>query len=126
MKVIINKQFSFQKVRLYIKLIKLYKSHILLVSEQQEMDIGSVTLAAPSLINGIKPSSTSFMLFGIKNKIIAQIISEKTAMTLKTPVLLLFHLLSDIKEEELVKPLMRFINSSIDELNLRKNAESGI
>ena len=117
MKEIINEQFSFQEVKLYIKLVRLNKSHILLISEHKDMDIGSVTLASPSLIEGMSPSSTSYMLFGIKNKMITQIISEKTAMTLKTPVLLLFHLISDVKEEDLVKPLMRFINDCIKELN---------
>ena len=117
MKEIINKQFSFQEVKLYIKLFRLNRSHILLVSEHKEMDIGTVTLASPSLIGGLNPSSTSYMLFGIKNKMVTQIISEKTAITLKTPVLLVLHLISEIKEEELVKPLMTFINDSIKGLN---------
>ncbi|TFG22402.1 MAG: hypothetical protein EU532_14430 [Promethearchaeota archaeon] len=127
MKEIINTQFSFQEINLYIKLFRLSKSHIFLVSEHNEMDIGSVTLASPSLIEGMIPSSTSYMLFGIKNKMITQVISEKTATTLKTPVLLLFHLISDVKEEDLIKPLMRFINDSIKDLdNKIRDAESGI
>jgi len=117
MKEIINNQFLFQEIKLYIKLFRLNKSHILLISERKEMDIGSVTLASPSLIEGLNPSSLSYMLFGIKNKMISQVISEKIAITLKTPVLLLLHLISDLKEEELVKPLMKFINHSIDEIN---------
>ena len=127
MKEIINKQFSFQEIKLYFKLVRLNRSHILLISEQKEMEIGSVTLASPSSIEGIKPSSTSYMLFGIKNKMITQVISEKAAITLKTPVLLIFHLISEVKEEDLVKPLMEFINNSIEELNNKNSdAESGI
>ena len=93
MKEIINTQFSFQTIKLYIKLFSLYKSHLLLISEKQDMDIGSVTLASPSLIEGMKPSSTSYMLFGVKNKLITQVISERTSLALKTPVLLIFHLI---------------------------------
>ena len=117
MKEIINNQFSYQDVKLYIKLFRLNKSHLLLISEHKEMDVGSVTLSSPSLIKGIKPSATSYMLFGIKHKLITQVISEKTAMTLKTPVLLLLHLISEVKEEDLVKPLMEFLNTSIEEFN---------
>lgn len=116
MKEIIDSQFSFQTIKLYIKLFKLYKSHIILVSENQEMDIGSVTLASPSLIEGTKPSSTSYVLFGIKDRLITQVISERLALVLKTPVLLVFHLVSDVKEEDLIKPLIKFINDSIEEL----------
>ena len=120
MKEIINTQFSFQTIKLYIKLFSLYKSHLLLISEKQDMAIGSVTLASPSLIEGMKPSSTSYMLFGVKNKLITQVISERTSLTLKTPVLLLFHLISDVTEETLIKPLMSFIKDSIEELINKK------
>ena len=120
MKEIIDSQFSFQTIKLYIKLFELNKSHILFVSENQEMDIGSVTLASPSLIERTKPSSTSYMLFGIKNRLITQVISERMALALKTPVLLIFYLISDVKEEDLIKPLIRFINDSIEELINKK------
>ena len=127
MKEIINTQFSFQTIKLYIKLFSLFKSHLLLISEKQDMDIGSVTLASPSLIEGMKPSSTSYMLFGVKNKLITQVISERTSLTLKTPVLLIFHLISDVKEETLIKPLMSFIKDSIEEfISKKRDAESGI
>ena len=127
MKEIINTQFTFQAIKLYIKLFSLYKSHLLLISEKQDMDIGSVTLASPSVIEGMKPSSTSYMLFGVKNKLITQVISERTSLALKTPVLLIFHLISDVKEETLIKPLMSFIKDSIEEIISKKiDAESGI
>ena len=127
MKEIINTQFSFQTIKLYIKLFSLFKSHLLLISEKQDMDIGSVTLASPSLIEGMKPSSTSYMLFGVKNKLITQVISERTSLALKTPVLLIFHLISDVKEENLIKPLMSFIKDSIEEfISKKRDAESGI
>ena len=120
MKEIINTQFSFQTIKLYIKLFSLYKSYLLLISEKQEMEIGSVTLASPSLIEGMKPSSSSHMFFGIKDKLITQVISERTALALKTPVLLIFHLISDVKEENLIKPLMSFIKDSIEDLLSKK------
>ena len=127
MKEIINTQFTFQAIKLYIKLFSLYKSHLLLISEKQDMDIGSVTLASPSVIEGMKPSSTSYMLFGVKNKLITQVISERTSLALKTPVLLIFHLISDVKEETLIKPLMSFIKDSIEEfISKKRDAESGI
>jgi hypothetical protein len=115
MKEIINTQFSFQKIILYIKLFSLFKSYLLLISEKEELEIGSVTLASPSLIEGMRPSSSSYMLFGIRNKLITQVISERTALALKNPVLLIFHLISDVKEESLIKPLMSFINNSIED-----------
>jgi hypothetical protein len=120
MKEIINTQFSFQTIKLYIKLFSLNKSYLLLISEKQEMEIGSVTLASPSFNEGLKPSSSSHMLFGIKDKLITQVISERTALALKTPVLLIFHLISDIKEEILIRPLMNFIKDSIEGLVNKK------
>ena len=120
MKEILSTEFLFKTIKLYIKLFSLYKSHLLLISEQQDMDIGSVTLASPSVIEGMKPSSTSYMLFGIKNKLITQVISERMALILKTPVLFIFDLVSDIKEEDLIKPLTHFINDLIKGLENKK------
>ena len=97
----------------YISLFRLHKSHLLLLSDQKEMGIGSVSLSNPSLIEGVKTSSSSYTLFGIKNKIANKLIVERMANLLNTPVLLLSFLKTEMVEENFIKPIMSCLNEMI-------------
>jgi len=105
-------------VSFYISLFKLHKSYLILLSDQKEMGIGSVTLSTPSHIEGGKPPSTSYSLFGTENKIASKLIVERVANLLNTPVLLLSFLKTKMAEENYIKPVMSCFNEMI--LNLPK------
>jgi hypothetical protein len=102
---------------IYLKLFRLYKSYLLLISDQKDMGIGDVSLSSPSTIDGIKTTSSSFHLFGTNKKLLSTIISERVANKLKNPVLLLLFIKKQYKEEDILKPLMDFINDVLEGLN---------
>ena len=116
MKCLIEKSYIFDDITFYFSLFKLYKSYLLLISDQEEMGIGSVTLGSPPLINGLKSTTSSYNLFGINKKLLSTILSEKASHLLKSPVLLLLFLKIDKSEEELAKPLVNFLNGTLAEL----------
>ena len=117
MKKLIERSKIIDDILYNLILCKLYKSYLLLISDQKEMGIGDVSLGNPSTIRGFKSNSTSYSLFGIKNKMLSRILAERSSITLKAPVLLLLFIKSKKKEEEITKPLVRFLNECLSEIN---------
>ncbi len=116
MEPISERNLLINNVNFYISLFKLHKSYLILLSDQKEMGIGSVTLSTPSLIEGVKTSSTSYSLFGIENKIANKLIVERVANMLNTPVLLLSFLKTKMTEENFIKPVMSCLNEMVSNL----------
>ncbi len=104
----------------YVKLFKLHESFLLLISTQKEMGIGSVYLGIPSTIEGIKPSTGNYGLFGIGRELLGKVISERFSLALKAPVLLLLFIKTPKKDEEILKPLMEFLNELFKDKKLLK------
>ncbi|MFW9898168.1 MAG: hypothetical protein ACFFDO_02785 [Candidatus Thorarchaeota archaeon] len=109
MKNLVDKNIEIDDTTIYFTLYKLHKSYLLLISDQKNMGIGSVTLSSPPLIEGLKSTAASYNLFGVEKKLLSTIISEKASNILKAPVLLLLFLKIKKKEEEIAKPLMKFL-----------------
>lgn len=122
MKPLVEKSLKIDEIRIYLTLFKLYKSYLLIISDQKEMGIGNVTLGSPPLVEGLKSTTASYNLFGVNSKLLNTIISEKTSHILKAPVLLLLFLKIKKKEEEIAKPLMRFINEILTDLIEKKKS----
>jgi hypothetical protein len=119
MKLLIDKDRKIKDSIIYLKLYKLFKSYLLLVSDQKDMGIGDVSLSTPSTIEGIKASSSSFHLFGADKKLLSTIISEKISNELNSPLLLLLFIRKKFREEEIAKPLLRFINDILEEVEVK-------
>ncbi|MHA1293127.1 MAG: hypothetical protein ACTSQJ_10700 [Promethearchaeota archaeon] len=92
----------------------------MLISDQKEMGIGNVVLSSPPSTFGLKSISTSFQFFGVKEKLLSKIIVEQASNILKSPVLLLFFIKNDIKEEKIAKPLINFLNKKLNEVIEKK------
>ncbi len=122
MKCIVEKSFVSDEITYYLSLFKMHKSYLLLISDQEEMGIGSVTLGSPPLIDGLKSTTSSYNLFGVNKKLLSTILSEKASHLLKSPVLLLLFLKINKSEEELAKPLVNFLNEILTELENKINS----
>jgi len=116
MKIIAQKDHVIEDLKIYVVLIELRKSYILLISDQKEMGLGSITIASPPTIEGMKSTSLSHDLFGIKNKILNKIIAERSSFKLKLPVLVLIFIKSKIEEEKIVRPLLEILNNIFSEI----------
>lgn len=116
MKQLFNKNIDIDGVIIYLALYKLHKSFLLLISDQMDMGIGSVTMASPPTIEGLKSTAASYRLFGVEKKLLSTIIAEKASSVLKAPVLLLLFLKLKKKEEELVKPLVDSLRKTLSEI----------
>ena len=120
MKCLVEKSIIINDLTINLILFKMYKSFLLIISDQKEMGIGSVTLGSPPLIEGLKSTTASYNLFGVNKKLLSTIISEKTSRILKAPVLLLLFLKIKKNEEEIAKPLMKFLTELLTEV-IKKN-----
>lgn len=118
MEPILERNLLINDVYFYISLFKLHKSYLLLLSDQKEMGIGSVILSNPSLIEGVKISSSSYSLFGIENKIANKLIVEHMAKKLNAPVLLLSFLKNKMDEKEFIKPIISCLNEMASKLSI--------
>lgn len=114
MKEIINERRDIEGITFYIIVFKLHKSYLLLVSDQEKMGIGSVTLGSPPTVEGLKSTVASYNLFGIGKKLLSTIITERASHLLKAPVLLMLFIKNKKKEEDLAKPLINFMNEAIN------------
>ncbi|MFX1376485.1 MAG: hypothetical protein ACFFA0_11800 [Promethearchaeota archaeon] len=120
MDLLVKKSFTIEDYVIYFNLFKLYKSFLLLISDQEDLGIGNVTLGTPSLVEGIKSPTASYNLFGMNNKLISTIIVEKVSKVLNAPVLLLLFLKNQKDEETIIKPIISFINEILEGLNKKK------
>ncbi|MHA1914429.1 MAG: hypothetical protein ACW986_13215 [Promethearchaeota archaeon] len=114
MKLLIEKNVNIDESVIFLTLFKLHSSFLLLISDQEDMGIGNVTLGSPPMIEGIKSSTASYNLFGIGSKLLSTIIAEKVSKKLNAPVLLLLFLKNKIKEEKIIKPLIQFLTEVLD------------
>ena len=116
MKLLAEHSINVDEYIIYLKLFKLYKSFLLIISDQKDLGIGNVTLGSPPMVEGIKAPTASYNLFGMNSKLLSTIIAEKASKVLNAPVLLLLFLRNKKKDEEILKPLVNFVNEVLDEI----------
>ncbi len=117
MKPLIEKQKKIDNICLHISIFKLLKSYLVLISDEEGMGIGTVTLGIPSIIENMKTSSASHQIFGVQSKILSKIIVEKMSSDLKEPVLLLLFLRHVKEDQEVIKPLMDLLKEALIEIS---------
>ena len=115
MKHLAEEDIKIDDITIYLNLFQLHKSFLLLISDQSNMGIGNVTLGSPPMIEGIKSPTSSYNLFGMNTKMLSTIIAERASNILKAPVLLLLFLKSKKNDEEIIKPLINFLNKILEE-----------
>jgi len=116
MEQILERNVDINGTIIYLALYKLHKSYLLLISDQKDLGIGSVTMGSPPMIEGLKSTAASYRLFGVDKKLLSTIIAEKASNVLKSPVLLLLFLKVEKKEEELAKPIAEFLNEVLNDI----------
>lgn len=120
MKLIVNRNVMIDDTVIYFSLFKLYNSFLLLISDQEDLGIGNVTLGTPSIVEGIKLPTASYNLFGMNSKLISTIIAEKASKVLNAPVLLLLFLKDKRDEVTIIKPLANFINEILNDITKKE------
>ena len=113
MRLLIEKEELIEETKVYLRIFKLFKSYLILISDQEQMGIGNVTLASPPLIKGMKSTSTSYKLFGVEEELVSTVIAEKSSYILNAPVLLLTFIKSKKIIKNNIKHLVDFLNSSL-------------
>jgi hypothetical protein len=116
MNLVVERRFTIEDYVIYINLFKLHNSFLLLISDQEELGIGNVTLGTPSIVEGIKSPTASYNLFGMNNKLMSTIISEKASKVLNSPILLLLFLKNKKEESTIIKPIVNFVNKILKEI----------
>ncbi len=117
MELLAARSMKVETITIFLKLFQLFKSFLLLISDQENMGIGNVTLGSPSLVKGVKSPTSSYNLFGMKGNLLSSIIAEKASNALKAPVLLLLFLKNKIEDEKIVKPIINFLNVVLGEIS---------
>ena len=117
MKPLIEKRKKIDNIYLHISIFKLVKSYLVLISDEEGMGIGTVTLGIPAVIENVKTSSASHQIFGVQSKILSKIIVEKMSSDLKEPVLLLLFLKHIKEDQEVIKPLMKLLKEALIEIS---------
>ena len=104
--------------------LKLQNSYLLLVSDQPEFGIGTVTLSAPPSGISSEASSSPFNIFGMKNNILANLIGRNASKSLKVPVLSLVLIKeSTLKPEQRMKVIMQAVTKAINEVEETQKQE---
>ncbi|MFX1322582.1 MAG: hypothetical protein ACFFAQ_13170 [Promethearchaeota archaeon] len=120
MKLLAEKDIKIEDITIYLNLFQLHKSYLLLISDQENMGIGNVTLGTPPPIEGLKSTTASYSLFGVDPKLLSTLIAERASNILKAPVLLLLFLKIKKKDKEIAKPLIDFINNVLNAIKEKK------
>ena len=117
MKPIIEKSKELGKIKVYISIFKLHKSYLVLISDQENMGIGNVTLGIPPVIENVKVSAATHQLFGVQQKILSNIIVERLSSFFNAPILLLLFLKSVNDDKEIIKPLTLFLKEVLNDIS---------
>jgi hypothetical protein len=105
-----------------VNVVKLKQSFLILITDQEEFGIGTVTLSAPPLIEGTNASSSPFPLFGLKNNMLANLIGKVSSQKLNAPALSLVYILEqNLKMEEIMKTTMDAVMSAIKDVLEKQN-----
>jgi hypothetical protein len=120
MKLLAEKDIKIEGFTIYLNLFQLHKSFLLLISDQENMGIGNVTLGTPPSIEGLKSTTASYSLFGVDTKLLSTLIAERASNILKAPVLLLLFLKIKKNDKEIAKPLIEFINDVLNVIKEKK------
>jgi hypothetical protein len=121
MKAIIERSKQLDKIKIHISIFILHKSYLVLISDQETMGIGNVTLGIPPSIEGMKVSAATHQLFGVQQKILSNVIVEKMSSFFNAPVLLLLFLKSVSNDQEVSKPLILFLNDVLNDIPKNRN-----
>jgi len=116
MKLLAERNIEVENVKIFLNLFQLFKSFLLLISDQENMGIGNVTLGSPSIVKGVKSPTSSYNLFGMNGNLLSTIIAEKASNALNAPVLLLLFIKNKIESEKILKPIINFLNEVLDEI----------
>jgi len=116
MKPIIERSKQLDNIKIHISIFTLHKSYLVLISDQETMGIGNVTLGIPPSIDGMKVSAATHQLFGVQQKLLSSIIVEKISSFFNAPVLLMFFLKSVSDDKEISKPLILFLNEVLADI----------
>jgi len=116
MKLLAERNIEVENIKIFLNLFQLFKSFLLLISDQENMGIGNVTLGSPSIVKGVKSPTSSYNLFGMNGNFLSTIIAEKASNALNAPVLLLLFLKNKIEAEKIIKPIINFLNEVLDEI----------
>ena len=116
MKLVTKREFNVDSIKIYLHLFKLYKSYLLLISDEEELGIGSITMATPLYLDGKPKNSKSFKLFGVQNELLNQIIAEKFSTFFNSPVLLLLFFKMITNEQEIASSLIKAINQVLSDI----------
>jgi len=116
MKLLAERNIEVENGKIFLNLFQLFKSFLLLISDQENMGIGNVTLGSPSMVKGVKSPTSSYNLFGMNGNLLSTIIAEKASNALNAPVLLLLFLKNKSEAEKILKPIINFLNEVLDEI----------
>ncbi|MHA1765392.1 MAG: hypothetical protein ACTSWX_00455 [Promethearchaeota archaeon] len=106
-------QANYGDYYIYATFIALYKSYLLLITDQQEFGIGNVTLSGPPTELG-QASTSPFNMFGLKNPLLSNMIGKTASKQLKSPVIsMIFIKEKELKTEIVMKLAMEAVSEAI-------------
>ena len=107
---------------------QLEKSYLLLVTDQPQFGIGTVSLSAPPSIPGTGAVSAPFSLFGLKHNTLAGLAGRIASQKLNLPVLTLLFIKQDeqgaLKQELVMKTTMESVLGAINMVVERQRKHS--
>jgi len=115
-------QSSQANLTIHVSIIKLHKSFLILVSDQPEYGLGTITLSSPPLLEGTKAMSSPFPIFGLKNNMIANMVGNIASQKFNTPVLSLVYILEqNMKQELIMKTTLEAVLKAVENCQSSKN-----
>ena len=97
--------------------ISLQNSFLLLVTDQPEFGIGTVTLSAPPSGVMTKATSSPFNIFGMKNTMLSGLIGKTTSKMLKKPILSLILIKeAGLKQDLVIRTAMGAVTQAIEDM----------
>ena len=106
-KPIIDTTLNINDSKIYIIILKLHKSYLFLISDVEDFGIGTVSMGIPSTLSTLKPTSSSYQLFGVQSDLLNRTIVESASYKLNSPVLLILYLKDQKVDQDMAKNLIK-------------------
>ncbi|MCK5343168.1 MAG: hypothetical protein KAR20_07180 [Candidatus Heimdallarchaeota archaeon] len=106
--------------------LKLDRSYLLLVTDQADYGIGTVTLSSPPTSPHLGATSAPFSLFGLKNNMLANLIGKSASKHLHAPVLSLILIkATQLKPEMIIRTTMDAVLQAIEVVKATPEFKNG-
>ena len=98
-------------------IVKLKKSYLIFITDDDNYEIGNVMLAVPPVLEGVRGISSAAPAFGFKHDLVTKLVAERCASKLNKPCMVFVYIRGIKKKEKfIIKTVVKVLDKALSSL----------